>query len=95
MLTLTSWHYYSVCPNAWEPCSSTAEGSSDECEDGFHQDSDYDFYDENPEWDSGFWERTWLLDEFDQTEPATVDGAPLPSLAYSHVRPTHVLRHFR
>ena len=58
-------------------------------------DSDYDFYDENPEWDSGFWERTWLLDEFDQTEPATVDGAPLPSLAYSHVRPTHVLRHFR
>ena len=49
-------------------------------------DSDYDFYDEHPEWDSGFWERTWLLDEFDQTEPATVDGAPLPSLAHSHVQ---------
>ena len=49
-------------------------------------DSDYDFYDEHPEWQSGFFESNWLLDEFDQTEPATVDGAPLPSFAYSRVQ---------
>ena len=41
-------------------------------------DSDYDFYDEYPEWESGFFEREWKLDEFDQTPPTSLDGAPPP-----------------
>jgi len=55
-------------------------------------DSDYDFYDEYPEWESGFFEREWKLDEFDQTPPTSLDGAPpSPSsvLACGIPQPTH------